>query len=150
MNGLNSINLLTDQVKSHKSSQHKNSLSLNLILKIYKDNSKNMWLGTNGGGINTFSSLNLLMPHGLVDYSNSPINVIGFAEASNEKLWAASDSGALYYFKHGEPILEKQFQLDNLVSQLLIDENDNLWLKTETDSHIVLATYLATIQPIKS
>ena len=136
LNGLNSINLLTDQVKSHKSSQHKNSLSLNLILKIYKDNSKNMWLGTNGGGINTFSSLNLLMPHGLVDYSNSPINVIGFAEASNEKLWAASDSGALFYFNHSEPILEKQFQLDNLVSQLLIDENDNLWLKTETDSHI--------------
>ena len=80
LNGLNSLNLLTDQIGSHQSSQHKSSLSLNLILKIYKDNSNNMWIGTNGAGINTFNNLNLIMQHGLVDYSGLPINVIGFAE----------------------------------------------------------------------
>lgn len=135
-NGLNSINLLSDDVSAHQSAQHKNSLSLNLILKIFKDNSNNMWLGTNGAGINTFNALNLKMQHGLLNYNDLPISVIGFAESSNGTIWAASDKGFLYTIKGNKIEQDNHLQLDNLVSQLLIDKSDNLWLKTELDNQI--------------
>lgn len=135
-NGLNSINLLSDEITAHQSSQHKNSLSLNLILKVFKDNSNNMWLGTNGAGINKFSILNLKMQHGLVDYTGMPINVIGFAESSDSKVWIASDTGFIYLVKGNQIVKNNELHLDSLVSQLLIDENDTLWLKTESDSQV--------------
>jgi len=135
-NGLNSINLLSDEISAHQGEQHKNSLSLNLILKVFKDNSNNIWLGTNGAGINTFNILNLKMQHGLINYSGLPVNVIGFAETSEGTIWIASDTGILYTVKGNEVKQEIQLQLDNLVSQLLIDDNDNLLLKTELDNQI--------------
>ncbi len=134
LNGLNSINILTGNISHHQSSQHKNSLSLDLILKVYQDNLQNTWIGTNGAGINTFSNLNLIMQHGLVDYSGSPINVIGFAESSDKRLWVASDTGFLYSISNNKLTVEKKLDVNNLVSQVLIDTADNLWLKTETDS----------------
>lgn len=135
-NGLNSINLISNKVSAHQSAQHNNSLSLNLILKIFKDNSNNMWLGTNGAGINTFNALTLKIQHGLLNYNDLPISVIGFAESSNGTIWAASDKGFLYTIKGNQIKQDNYLPLDNLVSQLLIDESDNLWLKTELDSQI--------------
>jgi diguanylate cyclase (GGDEF)-like protein/PAS domain S-box-containing protein len=135
-NGLNSINLFSGEISAHQSAQHKNSLSLNLILKVFKDNSNNIWLGTNGAGINTFNALTLKIQHGLLNYNDLPISVIGFAESSDGTIWAASDKGFLYTIKGNEIKQDNYLQLDNLVSQLLIDENDNLWLKTESDSQI--------------
>lgn len=131
LNGLNSINLLTGAINAYQSTPHENSLSFDIILKVFKDHSDKMWLGTNGGGINTFNSLQLKINHGLFDYSTPTQAVYGFAEASDGTVWFTTDNGQLNKIDSQGDIYQAQIDNDRPISHLLVDEKDNLWLKTE-------------------
>jgi diguanylate cyclase (GGDEF)-like protein/PAS domain S-box-containing protein len=130
-NGLNSINLLTGKITAYQSTAHKNSLSFDLILKVFKDSSDKMWIGTNGGGINTFSSLQLKIHHGLFDYNNSGQAVYAFAETSDGTVWFTTDNGQLNKIDKLGKIHQAKIKNDQPIFNLLVDEKDNFWLKTE-------------------
>lgn len=131
LNGLNSINILTDKITSYQSSPHKNALSFDLILKVYKDNSGKMWIGTNGGGINTFNSLQLKISHGLFNYDDSGQAVYAFAETSDGTVWFTTDNGQLNKIASNGEISQAIIKNNKPISHLLVDAKDNFWLKTE-------------------
>ena len=129
-NGLNSINLLTGGLTEHQSYQHKNSLSFSLILKIFKDRTNKIWLGTNGGGINTFNPLQLSITHGLFNYNNTRQAVYAFVETSDGITWFTTDNGQLNKVGHDGSINQIKIENTTPISHLFADKNDNLWFKT--------------------
>ena len=134
LNGLNSINILTDKITSYQSSPHKNALSFDLILKVYKDNSGKMWIGTNGGGINTFNSLQLKINHGLFNYDDSGQAVYAFAETSDGTVWFTTDNGQLNKIASNGEISQAIIKNNKPISHLFVDAKDNFWLKTEPNN----------------
>jgi len=128
--GLISINLLTGRLTEHQSYQHKNSLSYNLILKIFKDRTNKIWLGTNGGGINTFNPLQLAITHGLFNYNDTRQAVYAFVETSDGITWFTTDNGQLNKVGHDGSINQIQIENTTPISHLFADKNDNLWFKT--------------------
>lgn len=134
LNGLNSINILTGEVEAFQSAAHTNALSNNLILKVFKDKAEKLWLGTNGGGINTFSQLQLTVTHGLFNYENSGQAVYAFAETSNGDVWFTTDDGKLNKINDNGYITQAKINNNKPVSHLLIDKKDNFWLKTEPNN----------------
>ena len=134
LNGLNVINLLTGEIDAYQSVQHKNALSNNYILKLFKDTADNIWLGTNGNGINTFNSLQLNIRHGLFNYNNSPSAVYTLAESKDGRVWFATSDGKLSYLNSGEKIVQLEIGNKYPISHLMVDELDNFWLRTEVES----------------
>ena len=134
LNGLNSINTLTGEVESYQSVQHKNALSFDLILKIYRDNAGKLWLGTNGGGINTFSPIQLKINHGLFNYTDSEQAVYALAETSDDTTWFTTDNGQLSKVEKNGKISNVQTMNKGSFSHIIADNKNNLWLKTEPTS----------------
>lgn len=134
LNGLNIINLLSGDINSYQTEQHKNAISNNYILKLYKDSANNIWIGTDGNGINTFNSLQLKIKHGLFSYNEMPRAVYGFAESKDKKVWFSTDDGKLSYINTNEKIVHLTLNIQSPISHLMIDDNDNLWLQVEAES----------------
>ena len=134
LNGLNSINILTGEVSSFQSAAHKNALSNDLILKVFKDNTQKLWLGTNGGGVNTFNQLQLKLTHGLFSYEDSGQAVYAFAETSDGNTWFSTDDGKLNKIDTNGNITQANIKNNKPISHLLVDKNNNFWLKTEPNS----------------
>jgi ligand-binding sensor domain-containing protein len=105
LNGLNIINLLSGGIDAYQAQQHENALSNNYILKLFKDSADNIWIGTDGNGINTFNSLQLKIKHGLFSYNEIPSAVYAFAESKDGKVWFATDDGKLSYLNSNENIV---------------------------------------------
>jgi diguanylate cyclase (GGDEF)-like protein/PAS domain S-box-containing protein len=134
LNGLNIINLLSGNIDSYQSVQHKNAISNNYILKLYKDTADNIWIGTDGSGINTFNSLQLNIRHGLFNYNKSPNSVYTLAESNDGKVWFATDDGKLNYLNSDEDIIQLKIGNKSSITSLMIDKIDNFWLRTEAQS----------------
>ncbi len=131
LSGLNSINILTGKVNSHQGVQHKNSLSSNFLYKVYKTKKGDMWLGTTGGGINTFNTLQKKLVHGLFKYDGANQAVYAFAETSDNSVWFTTDNGQLNKLTSDGGALQVSINNNTPISQIMVDEKDNLWLKTE-------------------
>ena len=101
------------------------------LLKLFKDNSGKMWLGTNGGGINTFNSLQLKISHGLFNYEDAGQAVYAFAETSDGTVWFTTDNGQLNKIALNGKISQAVIKNNKPISHLLVDDKDNFWLKTE-------------------
>jgi len=134
LNGLNSINTLTGTVDSYQSTHHKNSLANNFIYKVYKNQNGNMWLGTTGGGINTFNTLQFKLVNGLFNYSDTSQAVYAFAETSDNTIWFTTDNGQLNKLTPEGEVLEVNINNNIPISHIMTDNNANLWLKTEPSS----------------
>ncbi|WP_206512337.1 EAL domain-containing protein [Colwellia sp. Arc7-635] len=134
LNGLNMINLLSGSITAYQATQHKNALSNNFIWKLFKDNADNIWIGTDGNGINTFNSLQLKIKHGLFNYSEMTSIVNAFAESRDGRVWFATDDGKLSYINNDEEIVRLKIANKSPISRLMIDSKDNFWLRTEAES----------------
>ncbi|MFT6248284.1 MAG: diguanylate cyclase (GGDEF)-like protein/PAS domain S-box-containing protein [Cognaticolwellia sp.] len=134
LNGLNIINLLSGGIDAYQAQQHENALSNNYILKLFKDSADNIWIGTDGNGINTFNSLQLKIKHGLFSYNEIPSAVYAFAESKDGKVWFATDDGKLSYLNSNENIVNLILGNKSPISHLMMDDNDNLWLQVEAES----------------
>ena len=134
LNGLNIINLLSGDIDSYQSVQHKNAISNNYILKLFKDKADNIWLGTDGNGINTFNSLQLKIRHGLFNYNEMPSSVYALAETKDGKVWFATDDGQLSYLNSDENIVHINIGNKFPISHLMTDKLDNIWLRTEEEN----------------
>jgi len=133
LNGLNSINILTGKVDSYQSEQHKNALSFDLILKVYRDSADKLWLGTNGGGISTFSPIQLKINHGLFSYSGNEQAVYAFAEATDNTIWFTTEQGQLSRIEQSGKVSVTSTSNQRPFSHLIADNKNNLWLKTEPE-----------------
>ncbi|MBA6417811.1 hypothetical protein H4J50_17570 [Colwellia sp. 6M3] len=133
LNGLNIINLLSGNIDAYQTVQHKNAISNNYILKLFKDSADNIWLGTNGNGINTFNSLQLKIRHGLFNYDEIPSTVNAFAESKDGNIWFATDDGKLSYLNSMGKVTHLETGNTSPISHLMIDNSDNFWLRTEAE-----------------
>ncbi|MBA6294909.1 EAL domain-containing protein [Colwellia sp. MB02u-9] len=134
LNGLNIINLLTGNIDAYQTVQHKNAISNNYILKLFKDSADNIWIGTDGNGINTFNSLQLKIRHGLFNYEKASSAVYAFAESEDGRVWFATDDGKLSYLNAEEKIVQLKIGNMSTISHLMLDNKDNFWLRTEAES----------------
>lgn len=134
LNGLNSINTLTGEVNAYQNAPHKNALSDNFIYKVYKSHAGKMWLGTSGGGINTFNILQMSLVHGLFEYNNVGQAIYAFAETSDNTVWFTTENGQLNKLTPEGRVNQVNILNNIPISHLMVDNKNNLWLKTEQSS----------------
>ena len=119
-----------------------NSLSDNLVISEYRDNSEILWIGTSVGGINKFEQKDNKFRH----YKNDPANpnslsdnhVMSIAEDQFGIIWISPDNGGLNKFdrKTGkfthythEPNNQNSLSSDN-VWATYEDRNGTIWIGT--------------------
>ena len=129
-NGLNTINLFTEEIKAYQSSANPNdkSLSQNWVHTIFKDKDERMWLGNLGTGIDIYNPITSLFQHKLF---NRSISIDSIAETNDGKIWFASESLKLGYFipNKTNSLKDKKIETKTSVNFLKSSQN-NLWLLT--------------------
>lgn len=139
-NGLNTINLLNNEIKSYQNDKSSTSLSENWLMDIYQDNNNNMWLATYGGGLNKYSPLSSLIKHRLSDIDNQNYRIEFFAETSDGTIWFTTPQQGLFNFTHSKEIKHIKLQLNESIGEIFASSNDNLWLYTKNKKLFFYAT----------
>jgi ligand-binding sensor domain-containing protein/signal transduction histidine kinase len=122
-----------------------NSLNFSVIRGIYEDKEGNLWIGTEGGGLNYMNRKSNLFKHFIEDKNNP--NSIGsnrvwdVLEDEKGNFWIATDGGGLNYFdvKNNRftkylpnPQNPKESIGSTRMGCLLIDHQGLLWIGTDT------------------
>ncbi|WP_114324658.1 EAL domain-containing protein [Candidatus Colwellia aromaticivorans] len=131
--GLNTVNLLNDQIESYQNNTQSTSLSENWLMDIYRDSNGTMWLASYGGGLNKYSPLTGLFRHGLTTQKGKNYRVGSFAETSGDIIWLSTDKKGLFKVNKNKSIEQVKIQLKENIIQVLADKNNNLWLYTENN-----------------
>jgi diguanylate cyclase (GGDEF)-like protein/PAS domain S-box-containing protein len=127
--GLNTINLLNDNIESYQNDAQLTSLSENWLMDIYQDTNGSMWLASYGGGLNKYSPLTSLFHHGLTTKEGQKFRVESFAETSDGTIWLSSEEQGLYSL-NVDGILEKQdVPVISNIRQVLANNTPHLWLR---------------------
>ncbi len=114
-NGLVGKNKKTNQWVRYKSTGKPGSLSSNKIISILDDHAGNLWLGTDGGGLNCFNVLNKTFTVFSDQEGIAPI-IYGILKDDNGDLWLSSNGGIIKF----SPQTQKSrtfTNLDNLQSK---------------------------------
>lgn len=98
-----------------------NSISDNRILSIYMDSSQNLWIGTEGGGLNLYNYEKEEFTN--IRFNENPLdnNIYSLYEDSEHNLWAGTGSGV---FKINYSHLNNQFKITTVLSGF--EEADNI------------------------
>lgn len=112
--------LISKNKRSGKWSQYKtggkSSLSSNKIICLLDDHSGNLWLGTDGGGLNRFSLQDKTFEV-YAETSGMDGNVVyGILQDDNRTLWISTNNG-LYNFIPAQKRFKQYTNLDNLQSR---------------------------------
>jgi len=129
--GLNTINLLNDQIESYQNNAQHTSLSENWLTDIFKDSNGNMWLASYGGGINKYSPLTGLFRHGLTIQDGTNFRVESFAETPDGTIWLSTEKRGLFK-RTKNKIIQEQLSIEENIWQVLSDKDGMLWLRTES------------------
>jgi len=132
-NGLNTINLLNNQINSYQNSNKANSISENWLMDIYRDNNNDMWLASYGGGINKHSPLTRLFHHSLVSDGNKKYRVESFAETSDGSIWFSTEQQGLFRFSTTGMITKEYTNLQENIWQVISSKGNTVWLRTESN-----------------
>jgi len=127
--GLNTINLLNDQIDSYQNNAQSTSLSENWLMDIFKDNNGSMWLASYGGGLNKYSPLTGLFNHGLTSKEGKKFRVESFAETSNGTIWLSSEEQGLYYLNVDGKLEKIIIPIDKSIRQVIANNTSYLWLR---------------------
>jgi ligand-binding sensor domain-containing protein len=130
-------------VKTHSLTQYKNktddpsSLSQNTVLCMYEDDAGQLWVGTNGGGINifdrakkTFRALKNIRGNSS-SLSNNDVQCI--FEDSKKRIWVGTNGGLNRYNADTENFkvyLKKDGLSNDFVFGILEDASGALWFST--------------------
>ncbi len=128
-NGLNTINLFTEEIKAYQSSANPNdkSLSQNWVHTIFKDKDERMWLGNLGTGVDIYNPITSLFQHKLF---NKNISVESFTETDDGKIWFSSERIGLNYFSDKKNIITS-ISLPSVKNIYMLKANQNsIWLLT--------------------
>ena len=127
--GLNTVNLLNDQIDSYQSNAQATSLSENWLMDIFQDTNGSMWLASYGGGLNKYSPLTSLFHHGLAIKEGKNFRIESFAETSDGKVWLSSEEQGLYSL-NVDGILEKtDIPVNKKIRQVLANDTSHIWLR---------------------
>lgn len=101
-NGLYIIDEKNEEVTHlHEDPLFSNSISDNIIEKIYQDKEKGIWIATNFGGVDYLPNRGLLFEHHTPQSFSSPLKSIRVREMKEDgsgKLWIATEEAGLYLF----------------------------------------------------
>ena len=131
--GLNTINLLNDDIDSYQNNAQLSSLSENWLMDIYQDNNGSMWLASYGGGLNKYSPLITLFHHNLINHGSQSYRVESFAETSDAITWLSTEKQGLFKVNSNKLVEHIQTPLKENIRQVLTDKKDNLWFYTENN-----------------
>tara|TARA_R110002167_G_scaffold179835_2_gene379735 strand:+ start:29452 stop:34200 length:4749 start_codon:yes stop_codon:yes gene_type:complete len=132
-NGLNTINLLNNHIGSYQTNTKSTSINENWLMDVYRDNNNNMWLASYGGGLNKHSPLTSLFYHGLESDGNQSYRVESFAETSDGTVWISTEKNGLFKISVVNYVKNVEIRINENVRQILSDENESLWLHTESN-----------------
>ncbi|MBI5219680.1 MAG: SpoIIE family protein phosphatase [Bacteroidia bacterium] len=105
-------------------------LTQSQILSLFQDNKGNLWIGTNGGGINIYNGKTFTA----ITQKQGLVNDIVFSIAQDSKgiFYIGTNEGLSVYngntFKN---FTEKDGLPDNRIFKIYVDENDVAWLGTQ-------------------
>ncbi len=118
-----------------------NSISDNFIWTIYEDSKKNIWIGTNSGGLNKYNYTTNSFRHykSSADKNNniSSNNVRVIFEDTENVLWIGTNNGGIDKydekhdnFRHFNLVIDNQKNASSIRS-ICEDNNGNLWIGTD-------------------
>ena len=139
--GVDRVNM-NGQFVHYKHSSLSNSLSDNHILSIYEDSKQNVWIGTDGGGLNLFDPASAKFTHFLHDPKNKKSicgnYVLTVTEDSKHNIWIGTwgdgltiynpDKKSFRHFKN-DP-LDTSSLSNNNVWEIYEDSEKNMWIST--------------------
>ncbi len=140
------------KTNTYKNFQHNesnpNSLSFNVVLSIFQDKNRNIWVGTKGGGLNKLidPGINPLDAKFRI-YKNEPDNPASLShndvyciyQDKSGVLWIGTAGGlnkVIYVIKNNEPeitfksYLESDGLPNGVIYGILEDKHGNLWMST--------------------
>lgn len=129
--GLNTINLLNDQIESYQNNAQPSSLSENWLTDIFLDSNGSMWLASYGGGLNKHSPLTSFFHHSLTTNKSEKFRVESFAETPDGTIWLSTEKRGLFK-RTKNKIIQEQLNIEENIWQVLSDKNGVLWLRTES------------------
>jgi PAS domain S-box-containing protein len=123
------------------------SLGSNNVLKLFKDRTGVVWVGTRNGGLNKFiiRNINTENPKEIgvfIRYTNNPLNpkslrnntIYAIHDDAKHNLWIGTNDGGISKFDPSSgtfttSVLDK-YMKDHLVYGILSDDDENLWIST--------------------
>lgn len=134
-NGLNTINLLTDQIESYQHNTQSTSISENWLMDIFQDRNGSMWLASYGGGLNKYSPLTGLFHHGLTTSGSKNFRVESFTETSDGTIWLSSEDQGLHSIDAEGALKKIDISIDKNIRQVIANNTSHLWLRL-TDNKV--------------
>ena len=117
------------------------SLQSEFIFNIFGDSKGAIWLGTYTGGLHRYNAGSTIIKH-YRHFPNSQISVSdnmvwAFAEAKNDKIWIATQSGGLNLFTPATGHFDYFLQQQGLsIWDLKVDGQHRLWLATSNGVYV--------------
>lgn len=107
------------------------TLSGNFVNKLLEDKNENIWIGTNGNGLNYYDSHQDIVIRVLLGQAKDKtesITALGIDEEEN--IWVGSISSGLHRLKQSKDNTYKQqnFFPDKQVTALLLDQHKEMWV----------------------
>jgi ligand-binding sensor domain-containing protein/GGDEF domain-containing protein len=145
-NGLNILSTQNDKWSTQQISQelgNPNSLTHNVVLSIIETRDKEVWVGTNGGGISVFDLQGRFVKSIKYGDQNSSNYVNKFVSSLyldiNGNVWIGTvDSGLLKYIPDTEKFILYQLNIDdpltissNAIKDIYQDYEKNIWIATD-------------------
>ncbi len=146
--GLDLFNKKTGKFINFRSStDDPSTISSRIILRLFRDKSGTVWIGTKGGGLNKMiiKNIHATLPDEIASFksyinipgdTNSLSNndVFSIYEDKNGVLWVGTGGGGLNKFDRTDESFrsyaQKQGFIDDMIYCIQEDNNGNLWLST--------------------
>lgn len=115
-NGLLSLDPVSKHIQRYSYSGKEGSISSNKVITVFDDRKGNLWIGTDGGGLNLFNKRTKTFKVYGDEYGIKSAVIFGIVEDDKGKLWLSTNSG-IYEF---DPRTKKERNFgkwDNLQSQ---------------------------------
>lgn len=107
------------------------TLSGNYVNKLLEDKNENIWIGTNGNGLNYYDShLDIIRRVSLGQAKDKAESITALGIDKEENIWVGSISSGLHRLKQSENNIYKQqnFFPDKQVTALLLGQREEMWI----------------------
>ncbi|MCI2285551.1 EAL domain-containing protein [Colwellia sp. MSW7] len=131
-NGLNTINLLNNDIKAYQDNKKPKSLSENWLMDIYRDHNDIMWLASYGGGINKYSPLTGLIFHGLIKDNKQKYRVESFIETTDSTIWLSTEKNGLFSLSKTKKLTKVEIHLNDGIWRITSPNPDILFIITNS------------------
>jgi len=131
-NGLNTINLLNNNIESYQTNTKPTSINENRLMDIYRDSNNNMWLASYGGGINKHSPLTSLFHHNMLSDTNKNYRIESLAETYDGSIWFSTEQQGIFKLSVSGIITKELTGIKENIWQVISNKSKAVWLRTES------------------